>query len=233
MRLSPRRALLPLGLTIVACLGTPDVLLTQQFVTDDAAIVDVGACQLEGWIGESARWILPACQVVRGVELTAGLGAVVRNGGHAAQYVLQMKHIVHELAPGAAAVGLVAGVGFDRASQVIGGRETTVFAYVPVSGASVGERAVVHANAGWRHALREHEQAFTWALRGDLVVPGTGERVVAIGEMFGDGPGGPAYQVGTRISIVPDLLLVDVSWGGHTDRAQRGPGWAIGVAWTP
>jgi hypothetical protein len=78
----------------------PTPAATQQFVTDDAGIVDFRACQLEGWHGESASWVLPACQPIRHLEITAGVGFIPENGSRAVEYVLQAKHVPPEVEPG-------------------------------------------------------------------------------------------------------------------------------------
>jgi hypothetical protein len=70
-------------------------------------------------------------------------------------------------------------------------------------------------------------------MRADVALSSAPVRLTAIGELFGEEAGKPAYQAGVRATVVRDRLLVDVSLGDHTDRTQRGPGWALGVAWTP
>jgi hypothetical protein len=94
----------------------------QQFVTDDAEIVDYRACQLEGWHGESASWALPACQLIRNLELTAGVGQLSANGETRTEYVLQAKTVLRELqpggrvSPGAAGRGARPGLRLDAAA---------------------------------------------------------------------------------------------------------------------
>jgi hypothetical protein len=219
--------------TAVLWVSAPRTLAAQQFVADDAAIVAHGACQLEGWVGETASWLQPACQLIRGVELTVGLGSVAGDNGRTSQHVFQLKHLYRGIEAGSGGIGLVAGFGLDRGSQVAGGVTTTVFAYVPASMSLGGDRLVAHGNAGWRYASADREHTSTWAMRADVALPGVARRLIAIGELFGEGAGKPGYQAGVRATVVRDRLLVDLSWGDHTDRTERGPGWALGVAWTP
>jgi hypothetical protein len=219
--------------TALLWISASRTLAAQQFVTDDAGIVEHGACQLEGWVGATTSWLLPACQLIRGVELTAGIGSVRVDNARTTQYVFQLKQLFRESDAGSGGIGFVAGVGLDRGSQVAGGTTTTAFAYVPASTPLYGDRFVAHGNVGWRYATSERVHRFTWAMRADVALSSAPVWPTAIGELFGEGAGKPAYQVGVRATVGRDRLLVDLSWGDHTDRTQRGPGWALGVAWTP
>lgn len=234
--------LLPL-LLLPGGLALPAQTSAQQFVTDDAAIVDYRACQVEAWVGEAASWVLPACQPVSKLEVSAGLGLVREAGGSNPEYVLQGKLLLREGGPGRVGVGLVAGAGFGPLSQVAGDGVAGAFAYVPVS-VSIGEdRLILHVNGGWHYERDEHEHngvihadahhQATWAARADLLLPMLRERVTAIGEVFAEGRTRPEFQVGLRTVLLPGRLGFDVSWGGHTVSGFRGAGWALGFAWTP
>lgn len=237
-----RASLLPLVLASAAGLLAPRDVEAQQFVTDDAAIVDFRACQLEAWHGEVASWVLPACQFVPRLELTAGIGFVAEDGSRAAEYVLQGKYLLRELTPDGWGAALVAGLGDNPLSQV-GGGVAGIFAYVPLSVSLGSDRLVLHGNLGWHlereaHAHGDHHHdeahhALTWAARADLRLPTAGERFTLIGELFGENRTRPEYQLGVRSTLIPDRLLLDVSWGGHTAPGAPGAGWAIGLAWTP
>lgn len=234
--------LLAAALPLAAALLAPRTATAQQFVTDDAAVVDRRACQLEAWHGEVASWILPACQFIPNLELTAGIGFLEHGDGRDTEYVVQGKYLLRELTPGGFGTGLVAGVGLDPLAQVMGGLRG-VFAYVPVSVSLGADRVVLHANLGWHWERDEHEHdgvvhaeahhVLTWAARGDLLLRVAGERFTVIGEVFGEDRLLPEYQVGLRTELVPDRLLVDVSWGGHSQDDLRGAGWTAGLAWTP
>jgi hypothetical protein len=215
----------------------------QQFVTDDAELVDLGACQLEGWHGESASWVLPACQPIEMLEITAGVGFVPEDGAHAVEYVLQGKVLIRSAEPGRLGIGLVGGLGFGPISQVVGDGVAGAYAYVPVTVPAADEGLILHVNVGWqfeRDDLGEgsaggsaSRHAFTWAARADLALPHAADRLTLIGELYGVDRVGPEYQLGIRTVLVEDRLLFDLSWGGHTASAERGAGWALGVAWTP
>ncbi len=52
--------------------AAPGAILGQQLVTDDATAAAVGGCELEAWVGEQERWVLPACRIIPMMEVTAG-----------------------------------------------------------------------------------------------------------------------------------------------------------------
>jgi hypothetical protein len=162
------------------------------------------------------------------------------------EHVLQAKAPLRAPGPGRPGVGLVAGLGFGPLSQVLGRGAAGAFAYVPATLPLADERLTLHVNLGWAFERDEHEHggvlheeahhAFTWAARGDVVLPlalAGAERLTVIAEAFGEDRWRPEYQVGVRVVLLPDRLHGDVSWGGHTGRGHRGAGWAVGLAWTP
>jgi hypothetical protein len=213
----------------------------QQFVTDDATLVEFRACQFEAWLGQVASWILPACQPIRGLELTAGIGYLDADGEAGAEYAVQAKTVFRELAPGGLGIGLVAGAGIDPLTQVTGGQVAGLFAYLPASLSLAADRLILHGNLGWHFERygQEHDHpdgdgegrhALTWAGRADLALS---DRFTLIGELFGEDRIRPEYQVGLRSTLLPDRVLVDLSYGGHTAGGLAGAGWALGFAWTP
>jgi hypothetical protein len=206
----------------------------QQFYTDDAAIVDAGACQVEGWYGETALWLLPACHFVPNLELTVGLG-VLQDAGQRLEYVVQGKYLLRDVSPRGVGVAVAAGLGFGPLAQVPGDGVAAAFAYVPVTWAPGAGRLVFHGNIGWQFDRNETgiRHALIWGVAGDALLPLPGERFTFIGELFGEGDDRPEYQVGLRVSLVTDRLHTDVSWGGHTARDRDGDGLVVGFTWTP
>jgi hypothetical protein len=212
----------------------------QQFVTDDAAIVDANACQVEAWYARPGSWLLPACQLIPRVEITAGAGAIEADGAYQLRYVVQAKSILTELGPNGA-LGLVGGFGLDPLGQIVARRIDAVYAYMPVSVALGDSRLVLHQNAGWVYgpepvevapdAPREvRRHAITWAMRADGALS---SRVTLVGELFGQSRVTPEYQVGLRLSLVPDRLLTDVSYTAAARRDAGGGTFTVGMAWTP
>ncbi|MDQ3606314.1 MAG: hypothetical protein M3418_09060 [Gemmatimonadota bacterium] len=229
------------ALLLLLAAGMAAPAAAQQFVTDDATVTAHRACQLEGWYGEAASWVLPACRFFRPLEITAGVGFVAdEDGGRAAEYVLQGKTLFRELQPNGYGVGLVMGIGVDPLAQATGRRIEGVYAFLPLSLSLAGDRLLLHLNPGWHFERDAHDHggrvqdaahhAFTWAFRGDLVLT---ERFTLIGELFGEDRLRPEYQLGLRTILLPEYLLADLSYGGHSAAGVAGAGWAVGLAWTP
>lgn len=97
---------------------------------------------------------------------------------------------------------------------------------------------MVHANGGWlltvaNDVAGNRDHALTWGIRADLAVPGLAERLLVIGEVFGQDGSRPEQQLGVRAVLIPGRLQADLSWGWHSGAGQQGVGWAVGLAWTP
>lgn len=205
----------------------------QQFVVDDAGTTASGACQVEGWWGDENSWLLPACRLRAGPEVTLGFGSVREDpGSRTLEWVLQAKRPVRDPDEDGWGWSAVAGIGGDPLAQVTGRHLRSAFVYVPLT--AQASAVTLHLNLGWLTELdgeeAERSHAATWGMRGDVEVH---PRLAIIGEVAGEGGGRPLRQVGARIPIRPDRLLVDLSWGGRPDGERSGSGWAVGTAWTP
>jgi len=205
----------------------------QQFVVDDAGTVGRAACQVEGWVGEGNSWLLPACRLHAGPEVTLGLGSVREDpDSRTLEWVLQGKFPVRDPEEEGWGWSVVAGVGGDPLAQVTGRHPRSAFAYVPFT--VQASAAALHLNLGWFTELdgagADRSHAATWGIRGDVEVR---PRFAVIGELAGEGGERPLWQVGVRLPLLPELLLVDVSWGGRGEGERSGSGWAVGAAWTP
>ncbi len=201
----------------------------QQYITDDAAITEFRACQIQMWQGQRSSWVLPVCTPMPRVELSLGFIAVWKDGadGHF-EYAAQVKTAFRPLATDTWGVGFVAGTGRDPAFAGTGDQTISVYAYVPTGISLARDGLVFHQNTGvlavrqdgaWRNAI-------TWAARADVRLAGrVGLGVVGVVEVFGAeslglaGAGAPAeYQAGLRTWIRPDRVQADLSYG----RALRG-----------
>jgi hypothetical protein len=229
-----------LALALAAALLVPAALPAQQFGTDDATIAEAGACQLEAWQGETERRIEPACHLLRNVELTFGIG-IDPEFDRVDEYTVEAKTVLRELQPGGFGFSVVAAVDLYARDDDGEGRFGGVLASVPLSISFGDDRFLLHANLGWRFARDQDEngndgdrsEPLFWAARGDLQLPLLDERLIAVGELFSNDRPRPEYQVGLRFRAVPDRLILDLSWGGHTAEGAERRGWVIGFGWTP
>lgn len=213
----------------------PAAASAQQYVTDDAAITEDRACQIQMWHGERSSWVLPVCTPIRNLELSLGFIAVWDDGsdGHF-EYVAQLKTVLRPMTPNGWGAGFVLGTGRDPAFAGTGEKTSTIYSYVPVSVSLGGERLVLHQNVGWLYERTpgRDQQAFTWALRADARVR---SRVTAVLEFYGleTGVAGRAanaeYQAGLRTWFRKDRVQVDLSYGGKVQSGRAGQGWTLGL----
>lgn len=240
-RTSPRRTFgsmawaARLGLMAAALTLLPLSSHAQQWVVDDAAITEPGACQVEAWWGEAERWFLPACTLLPRTEITLGAGwfdrGLDRLDGH---LFAEAKLLARDSDALPWGWGIV--VGTALAFEGSPDRTSEVFAYVPVSVNLERIPLVLHANAGWAREWEAHgdhshtHDGVLWGLRGDL---GLTERFALLGEVFGLSGEGAEAQAGIRFALLPELLTLDVSYGFALDSEDDGLGLQIGLAWTP
>jgi len=202
-------------------LGAASAEAARPMVTDDALIVDAGACQLESWVkrnqGDTEYWALPSCNFTGNFELTVG-GARGSDaqGTRTTDVVLQGKTLFRPLEANDWGVGLAFGAVHhpsDSPSNLIG----DLYAYVPASVSFNDDRFVLHTNLGWAHERAEHHHRLTWGVGSETQIT---PRVWLIAETFGQNVGSPQYQVGLRYWVVPDRVQIDAtygnSWPGRT-----------------
>lgn len=214
----------------------------QQFVVDDAGVLEPGACQVEAWVGQSSSWLHPACRVLPRTELLLGLGRVGRDDP-ATEWMVESKTNLLER-PDGSGVALVAGFGLGHRTIGSTPRMSDAWAFVPVTLPPVGNLQV-HVNAGWHYHREEDDHghghdhdhdhdhghhSVTWGLRGDLAVA---PRLSVIAELYSEDRVQPEFQAGVRGVAMDERLSIDVTWGGHTARGGGGAGWTLGMAWTP
>jgi len=234
MSCSPAVSRISAIITAALCLSVTSAKVdAQQFGTDDAGMVERGACQLEAWRGERQTRIEPACQLVPNVEITLGMELDARAAA-VEEYTLEMKTVFRAPEPGRLGVSLVGGVDFAGRSATEDELLTGAFLYVPATLSIGDDRLLLHGNLGWQTAPgNSGEGSLIWGARGDLELPWADERLVAIAELFAGEGGGAEYQVGLRTRLVPDRFLLDLSWGGHTELPGNRRGWVLGIGWTP
>jgi hypothetical protein len=203
--------------------------------TDDAGIVDPGACQLESWGqrgrgGVSEYWVLPACNPTGNLELTVGAAQFRAPGERDTRGILQGKSLFRPLEVNGWGWGVAIGNEFGAtASRPLRNRLIGDFyANVPVSWSLHDDRWLVHASVGW---LREREARRDRATYGIATEYALTARTWALGEAFGQsGNGRPFYHVGLRHWLVPEQLQIDVTYGNRFGRGTEDRFVTFGVA---
>lgn len=183
----------------------------RPMVTDDARIVDAGACQLETWSQHSAGstqwWALPACNPGGSLELTMG-GAVSDAEGHrSTDVIVQGKMLLKPLQTDGWGLGMAAGA--VRHAQ---GSGFDGFINLPASISLRDDAVVVHANLGWLHEGESRRNRLTWGLGTEAQLA---ECTWLIAETFGQNQGNPFHQIGLRHWLVPDRVQFDATYGNR------------------
>jgi len=217
--------------------GPPSPLAAQQYVVDDAQIVDEGACHVEAWHGRRASWILPACQAVSNLEIAAGVGFVDEGAGvRETEYAIEAKTLLRPLLPNDWGVGLVVGVGPNPSAAPDQRRFGDAYAFVPASLSLRDDQVILHGNLGWNWDRQgddddgtgspRESHHLTWGARADHSLS---PHLSLIGELSGEDDDRPEYQAGFRIHLPEAGVEIDVSWGESTATGARGAGLTLGA----
>lgn len=203
----------------------------RPMITDDARLVDAGACQVESWArrnrDSTELWALPSCNVTGNLELTVG-GALGRTvgGTRTTDVVLQGKTLWRRMEPNGWGIGLVLGnvrhpaINTDR--NLIG----DVYGYVPASISYLDDRFVLHANLGVLHDRQARRDRITWGVGSETQLS---DRTWLIAETFGQNTGRPFLQVGLRHWIVPNHVQIDTTFGNRFGSDTRERWFSVGL----
>jgi len=211
-RRRPGRALFATAALLAA--GAADA--GRPLQTEDAAVLDARACELESFLarqqaeGEAttrAASLQLACGVGAATQL--GLQALRERAGdsHAHELALLGKTALLPLADDSAGFTLACGV---RAARPGSG----TFDYAGHFFTAVGTLPLgpwlVHANLGTAHERAAGIDSTTWA----LAVERTGlGRFDAMAELYGDDRTAPSWNLGLRYTAIEDRLFLDASYG--------------------
>jgi hypothetical protein len=198
----------------------------QQMFVDDAAVTTERSFQVETWYGSRESWFLAALSPVRGLEIGTGIGVDSRDGFDPSNWILEAKFVHGDFEETGSAIGVVSGLLFDFEGEL-----EEFFAYVPYSRLILDQSSVLHFNLGF-DAIHEEQWEFELikGIRGDF---GITSRFALLGEVAAVNFGDAFYQAGIRITLVPDLLEMDITYGEGFRRQETAPGFNIGIAFTP
>jgi len=182
----------------------------RPLVTDDAAVLAPGDCQVEASAsrGPGQRWLAPSCNVAENWEAGIGAGHVRSGGKFRRAIVIGAKTVFRPLSDDGIGVG--AAVSEQRIAGPERSRDQTVnlFASVPLA-----PWAVAHVNAGAvRHGL-SHQHAATWA----AALETTRGRGGLTFETFGERGSSRGWQAGARWTLVENVLDLDAGYGASRD----------------
>ena len=210
---------------------SPDSHAARPMVTDDARIVDPGACQLETWRrgnrGSYEYWALPACNFTGNLEVTlGGTDQPEASGGHAADFVLQGKGLFKPLETNSYSYGLVVGGMMHNDPGAQQARVGSIYGYVPISNSFDNDRLIVHVNLGALQNRDNDTRAFTWGVGGEFNFT---PRVALIAETYANSHSRPFVQGGLRIWIVPNRFQIDTTVGARSGDFGPTRWWTVGL----
>jgi len=201
--------LLAVGLPATALAGRP-------LTTDDAAIVDHGACQLESWFERSRSdsdpvsvgWLNPACNPWGATEFSFGAGREHNSENHATVTAWQIKRLIRSYDHRQAGFAVSLGDQRDRRihRHALGDTSLTTIATFPLSGTTL----LSHVNLG---VIRQREEG-GWRIRGNwgtaLDWGLTANTRVSL-ETFGLSGERANWQLGLLYELIPGQVQIDMS----------------------
>lgn len=198
----------------------------QQMFVDDAAVTTERSFQVETWYGSRESWFLTAISPVQGLELGTGIGVDSRDGFDPANWILEAKYAPGDFEETGSAIGIASGFLFS-----FEGKLEEFYAYLPYSQTIFNNSSVLHINAGFEAVQEEEwEYELITGIRGDF---GLTNRLAILGEVAATNFADAFYQGGIRITLLPDLLEMDITYGEGFRRQETAPGFNIGISFTP
>jgi hypothetical protein len=206
---------------VLVAVATTAVHAGRPLTTEDAAVVQDQACQLESWIDRSRAgtqaWAVPACNFGGGIEWQAGFARTRADGRSMfSSAYAQAKKVLREPEAGSFGVGVVAGATRSPLRATHRGYEDPYaigIVTVPMGA------TLVHVNAGWSRDRERRDDSLTWGLAAEHAVT---ERWSAVAEAFGDHRTRPIYRAGARVAAAKgldfDLTVVTRAGGTRADR---------------
>lgn len=206
----------------------------QQMFVDDAAVTTTNSFQIETWYGSRESWFLPAVSPVLGLEIGTGIGFDSREGLEPTNWIFEMKFVPGDLEKNGWALGVAAGLLYD-----FDGNFEEFFLMVPFSRMIFGDTSQLHFNLGLDAIYENNNEMETdpdWSydvikgIRGDF---GLTDRFTILSEIAAANFDNIFFQGGLRISVLPGLLEMDITYGEGFRRMETAPGFNIGLTFTP
>lgn len=209
---------LTLSLCALACAS---VHAGRPLVTEDAGVLDAGACEIESF---ASRQREPSSPRVTGASLQFGCGIGLRSqvalagasarseGQTERSWALVGKTALNEPQEGEPAYTLAWGSAWAKAPGDATRHEDSFLN--GVISLPWHDTLTLHANLGWSRSASARQDTTGWAL---ALEHATTPTLTLMTEVFGsDRERSPWVQVAARWTLVPERLFVDGSWGVQT-----------------
>ena len=213
----------------VLLFATTSAFAGRPLTTEDAAVLEDKACQLEAWVDRardvSTGWFVPACNFGLGIEWQVGFAREWQGGSRLPEAYAQAKGLFREATDESKwSAGWVAGVVRRPQNETHRGWENP-YVLLPVSW-SVGA-INFHVQPGW---TRDRETGRDYAVWG-AAIEHTTKPLDLVAEIFGQGSEKPFVRAGLRWTPIKDYLDLDLSYvtrpGGTRDERLV----SIGFVW--
>jgi len=193
----------------------------RPLTTEDAAVVDEQACQLEAWIDRSRNtttgWFVPACNFGGGIQWQVG-GARYREGGagNSSEAYAQAKGLLREARDDSPwSVGVVLGV-----------MRESPYALLPVTFTS-GD-FTWHVQPGWARDRERRRNTTQWGVAGEFAA---NPCFSLVAEAFGENSERPFVRAGARWSVVRDRLDLDFTLVTRSGATREERFASLGITW--
>lgn len=202
----------------------------EPFVTDDARILEKGACQLEVSALKSTaqreRRLVPTCNPTGKLELALGQFRSSAADAHNTIYAGQIKGVWRDYAEATYGIGWSASVNAHRHPAAAERRIAQYAGSVLLSRGFRDETFVIHANFGATHGRDQSKAGLTSALAFQFVLT---SRVMLLAETYDATDTRRAYQAGARWTVIPDRLEIYTTIGGEARDFRPSRYWAVAL----
>lgn len=218
----------------VACLSAASMMAHagRPFTTDDAGVLEAGACELESYYHRdttpdvpavSGWWVQPGCGYGLRSQVSLGFGRDRSEGEHIDAYAVLGKTWIKALTDDSFGVAVGYSAGWAKQPGESNRFDTTTLnGIVSVPAGPL----LLHANLGWSRSRIDETTATTWGVLAEWV--GLLGPVDAGLEAFGDDHAAPWLQIGLRWPVVKERMNLDASWGKQTGDAKTKV-WSVGL----
>jgi hypothetical protein len=221
------RLLVPLAVSLsVLAFGA---LAGRPLTTEDAAVLEDKACQLEAWVDRArdvtTGWLVPACNFGWGIEWQVGFAREWEGGSRLPEAYVQAKGLFREATEQSRwSAGWVAGVTRRPTNELHRGWENP-YVVLPVS-FSAGSFNF-HVQPGWARDREAGRDVTVWG----AAIEHTTKPLDLVAEVFGQNSEKPFVCAGIRWTPIIDYLDVDLSFVTRPGGSRGERVVSIGFVW--
>lgn len=200
----------------------------QQMVVDDATVSIDKPMNFEAWYGTEESSVQAGYSLNHLWDFTPGVIFDTSDDMELSGIFSELKYVPTDLDFDGYSYGWVGTVVFDT-----DGRVDRFYSYIPFTKQILDGGSLVHLNVGvdgkddingdWKYG-------FTTGIRGDF---GITDRFIILSEVFTTDFKKPSFQAGLRVGIVPDMLVLDVTYGEGFQEGVDFPGLNVGISFRP